>query len=425
MSSINPELIPLGLYVHVPWCVKKCPYCDFNSHEPASPPDFAAYVDQLIADARAQAPLFLGRTVSTIFIGGGTPSLMPAALYGKLLLKLKNVFAIDDHAEVTLEANPGTLEHDPFEDYLAAGINRLSIGVQSFDDAKLKKLGRIHGADEARRAVSAAKAAGFTRINIDLMHGLPDQSLDQALSDLQSALDLGVNHISWYQLTLEPNTVFAKRPPTLPVVDELHQIQLAGEELLRAHGFDNYEVSAWTRQDQPDPCKHNLNYWRFGDYAAIGAGAHGKVTLAAAQLSEQSAQGLPIEWVKGSQIYRFTRTRLPKDYLAVDFTKSDHSAVLSRSYTCALDLDELNLPDGLNPIPLDELVFEFMLNALRLKDGSSKQNFEATTGLPVSVLKSKFERLAARGLVQPLDQQIVCTELGLQFLNQVLAEFLE
>lgn len=425
MSSINPELIPLGLYVHVPWCVKKCPYCDFNSHEPAAPPDYAAYVDQVISDARAQAPLFTGRTVSTIFIGGGTPSLMPAALYGKLLLRLKNVFAIDDHAEVTLEANPGTLEHDPFEDYLAAGINRLSIGVQSFDDDKLKKLGRIHGADEARRAVSAAKAAGFARINIDLMHGLPDQTLDQALSDLQSALDLGVNHISWYQLTLEPNTVFAKRPPTLPVVDELHQIQLAGEELLRAHGFDNYEVSAWTRQDHPDPCRHNLNYWRFGDYAAIGAGAHGKVTLSAVQLSEQSMQGLPIEGVQESQIYRFTRTRLPKDYLAVDFSGADQSAGLSSSYAGVSDIDVLNLPDGLNPISLDELVFEFMLNALRLKDGSSARNFVATTGLSVSVLKSEFERLAARGLVKPLGEQIVCTELGLQFLNQVLAEFLD
>jgi len=385
--------IPLALYIHMPWCVKKCPYCDFNSH---AVPQGAFSVDgtlssdleqeyltALVADAKQQIDWAANRPLTSIFIGGGTPSLISATGYQWLFAQLRSLFVFDDECEITLEANPGTLEHAPFVEYLNAGINRLSLGVQTFDDELLQTLGRVHGSEEARQAIQRAKADGFTRLNVDLMHGLPNQTVEQAIFDLQTAIDCGASHISWYQLTIEPNTVFFRTQPVLPDEDRLADIQAAGEALLRAHGFVQYEVSAWAKER---PSRHNLNYWQFGDYLAIGAGAHGKVTI----LNHDDLA-----------IYRFQKTRLPKDYLA-------------QVPAPALQYEVVQAAD---------LPFEFMMNALRLVEGVPSAYFFERTGQAFDAVSETVQQLQREKLLDEGSDQLKCTPLGFNYLNEVLARF--
>lgn len=412
--------IPLALYIHIPWCVKKCPYCDFNSHE--LPADtqlslYDEYVDALLDDARLQQALTQGRQISSIFIGGGTPSLLPIVHYQRLFLGLRACFDFADDIEITMEANPGTLEHAPFEEYLKVGINRLSIGVQSFAADKLLALGRIHNPAQAVTAIKAARAAGFTRVNVDLMHGLPQQSLVHALHDIQLAHDSGATHISWYQLTIEPNTVFYRSQPILPDEEALADIEEAGQALLQSLGYDNYEVSAWAgRRDAP--CRHNVNYWQFGDYLAIGAGAHGKVSVDIPSLSvdnnatdAQASHGCSIE----NGIYRFSKSRLPKDYIDYQDPVDDNAVS-----------EVANAPKmvGWQPIDPDELVSEFMLNALRLHAGVSWALFEARTGLGFASIAEQVERLVEQGLLVDSTDKLQPTALGRRYLNQILRAFL-
>ena len=383
VMCLQPESIPLALYIHMPWCIKKCPYCDFNSH---AVPDGqlsstleADYIKALLADAAQQVTWAQGRPISSVFVGGGTPSLISAAGYDRLFRQLRLLFSFSPDCEITLEANAGTLEHAPFADYLAVGINRLSLGVQTFDDHLLQVLGRVHSADDALRAIAGARAAGFDRVNVDLMHGLPQQTAAQATQDLQLAIDAGATHLSWYQLTIEPNTVFFRTQPVLPDEDCLAEIQAAGEAVLRQHGFVQYEVSAWAREQ---PCRHNLNYWQFGDYLAIGAGAHGKVT-----------------WP--DRIERYQKSRLPKDYLA------EFPAAAKQ----------------IQPVAADELPFEFMMNALRLLDGVDIRLFAERTGLDVAVLAEQLQQLQQQGLISTNPDRFSCTPQGLNYLNHVLAQF--
>ncbi|MDD4853324.1 MAG: radical SAM family heme chaperone HemW [Acinetobacter towneri] len=384
MKPLIPTDIPLSLYIHMPWCVRKCPYCDFNSH---AVPDGKLsldleqeYLQALVEDFKTQTQFAQGRKIHSVFIGGGTPSLISAQGYQWLFTQLQALIVFEDGCEITLEANPGTVEHDPFADYLAAGINRLSIGVQSFNTAHLQKLGRIHSNDDAISAIALAREAGFQRINVDLMHGLPEQTLEQALQDLKLAVEHGATHISWYQLTIEPNTVFFRTQPILPVDDVLEEIQAQGEAYLTAQGFVNYEVSAWRKEL---PSAHNLNYWQFGDYLAIGAGAHGKVTLP-------------------DGVYRFQKTRLPKDYLAK--VPAEHLQFKA--------------------ISAEELPFEFMMNALRLNDGVDAKLYAARTGLNLADMQDILGTLRQRQLLQNDPNRLACTEQGHVFLNSVLEAFL-
>ena len=384
MSELNPALVPLSLYIHMPWCVRKCPYCDFNSH---AVPDGKLsldleqeYLQALVADFKTQIDFAQGREIHSVFIGGGTPSLISAKGYQWLFAQLKALLAFEEDCEITLEANPGTVEHDPFAGYLEAGINRLSIGVQSFNADHLKKLGRIHSDDDAVSAIQHAKEAGFARVNVDLMHGLPEQTLEQAMLDLKLAVESGATHVSWYQLTIEPNTVFFRTQPVLPVDDVLEDIQEQGEAYLTAQGFVNYEVSAWRKEK---PSAHNLNYWQFGDYLAIGAGAHGKVT-------------------QPDGVYRFQKTRLPKDYLAK--VPAEH-------------LQFKRIEDA-------DLPFEFMMNALRLNDGVDASLYAERTGLDLAELNEKLVPLRQRQLMLNDLSRISCTEQGHVFLNSVLEELL-
>lgn len=384
MAELNPALIPLSLYIHMPWCVRKCPYCDFNSH---AVPDGKLsldlereYLHALVEDFKTQVDFAQGRSIHSVFIGGGTPSLISAAGYQWLFTELKALIPFEENCEITLEANPGTVEHDPFAGYLAAGINRLSIGVQSFNTELLKKLGRIHSNEDAISAIGLARDAGFQRINVDLMHGLPEQTLEQALNDLKLAVENGATHISWYQLTIEPNTVFFRTQPILPVDEVLEEIQEQGEAYLKANGFINYEVSAWRKEL---PSAHNLNYWQFGDYLAIGAGAHGKVT-------------------QPDGVYRFQKTRLPKDYLAK--VPAEH-----------LQFKRIEAAD---------MPFEFMMNALRLNDGVEAKLYLERTGYSLDTMNELLTSLRQRQLMVEDTKRLTCTEQGHIFLNSVLEEFL-
>jgi putative oxygen-independent coproporphyrinogen III oxidase len=384
LADLNPASIPMSLYIHMPWCVRKCPYCDFNSH--AVPNGALAkdlehtYIEALVEDFKTQVQFAQGRSIHSIFIGGGTPSLISAQSYTWLFKALQAIIPFAQDCEITLEANPGTVEHDPFADYLAAGINRLSIGVQSFNSDHLQKLGRIHSNNDAIQAIQLAKEAGFKRINVDLMHGLPEQTLEQALLDLKLAVESGATHVSWYQLTIEPNTVFFRTQPILPLDEVLEEIQVQGEAYLKAQGFVNYEVSAW-RKEQPSA--HNLNYWQFGDYLAIGAGAHGKVT-------------------QPDGVYRFQKTRLPKDYLA------------------KVPADNLQF----KKISAEEMPFEFMMNALRLNDGVDAALYAQRTGQSLEDLNERLTSLRERHLFVADPTRLSCTPQGHIFLNSVLEEFL-
>ena len=384
LTALIPQNIPLSLYIHMPWCVRKCPYCDFNSH---AVPDGKLsldleqeYLQALVEDFKTQIEFAQGREIHSVFIGGGTPSLISAQGYQWLFSQLKALLPFEPDCEITLEANPGTVEHDPFASYLAAGINRLSIGVQSFNTEHLKKLGRIHSNDDAVSAIRNAREAGFQRVNVDLMHGLPEQTLEQALYDLKLAVENGATHISWYQLTIEPNTVFFRTQPILPVDDVLEAIQEQGEQYLKASGFINYEVSAW-RKEQPSA--HNLNYWQFGDYLAIGAGAHGKVT-------------------QTDGVYRYQKTRLPKDYLAK--VPAEHLQFKR--------IEDVEMP------------FEFMMNALRLNDGVVAELYTQRTGLNLEDLNERISPLKQRHLMVNDATRLSCTAQGHIFLNSVLEAFL-
>ncbi len=375
---------PLSLYVHLPWCLSKCPYCDFNSHAADNPP-MDRYVDALLADLQNEARRAAGREVDTVFLGGGTPSLFPPAAIGRLLEAVDAHFALPGNAEVTMEANPGTVEFGAPAGYRAAGVNRLSLGAQSFDDKSLRRLGRIHSSDDIRRAVSAAASAGFDNINLDLMHGLPGQSVDMALADIEAALDLEPAHVSWYQLTLEPNTVFHARPPEdLPDDDTLHDIQDQGGQRLAEAGLMQYEVSAWSAPGRR--CRHNLNYWLFGDYLAVGAGAHGKIS-GPDGVARYRKPAHPLQYMKSME------AGAPEDALAL--------------------VAEADLP------------FEFMLNALRLVDGFRETDFVARTGLAADRLSDCMRGPRDRGLVERVDpDRWRPTPLGWRFLNDLQAEFL-
>ncbi|MCQ4318842.1 radical SAM family heme chaperone HemW [Stutzerimonas stutzeri] len=376
------ELPPLTAYIHIPWCVRKCPYCDFNSHAagPELPED--AYVGALLADLECDLGQVQGRRLSSIFFGGGTPSLFSAEALGRVLDGLEQRVGFTDDIEITLEANPGTFEQAKFRDYRRLGINRLSIGVQSFQSAKLKALGRIHNGDEAIRAADMARAAGFDNFNLDLMHGLPGQSLEDALSDLRIAIAQQPTHLSWYQLTVEPNTEFWSKPPRLPEDETLWDIQEAGQALLAAHGYGQYETSAYAQPGRQ--ARHNLNYWTFGDFLGLGAGAHGKWTA------------------PNGEIRRHWKTRLPKDYLdpAKRFRAGDKR--LAR----------------------DELPFEFLMNVLRLTDGAPSSLFTQRTGLSLDLLADGRRDAEARGLLEPDPQRLVATAKGQLFLNDLLQRFL-
>ncbi|TSB23763.1 radical SAM family heme chaperone HemW [Psychrobacter sp. YGAH215] len=419
-SALIVKDIPLALYIHIPWCVKKCPYCDFNSHE--LPMDsqlsmYDEYVDTLLLDAASQQALTQGREISSIFIGGGTPSLLPIAQYQRLFNGLREIFQFAGDIEVTMEANPGTLEHAPFAQYLDVGINRLSIGVQSFAAGQLTTLGRIHNPAQALSAIRAARRAGFERVNVDLMHGLPQQTMSEALNDIQMAHDAGATHISWYQLTIEPNTVFYRSQPILPDEDSLADIEQAGQTLLEHLGYDNYEVSAWAGSSDK-PCRHNVNYWQFGDYLAIGAGAHGKVTiddrygnqtLTADKVSDEVLKKVSTE----TGIYRFSKSRMPKDYMTFDIDTMNN-------------IKKEGAPKmvGWLAITRDELVSEFMLNALRLHEGVTWSLFEARTGLSYDNIALEVNQLIKQGLLVDDNEHLQPTALGRRYLNQILRVFL-
>ena len=377
----NP--LPLSLYVHIPWCVRKCPYCDFNSHESKSEIPEAQYVDTLLRDLEQDLPRVWGRRIHSIFFGGGTPSLFSAEAIDRLLSGIRALLPFMGDIEITMEANPGTAEARKFKAFREAGVNRLSIGVQSFNPKHLERLGRIHGELEARRAAEWALEAGFDNFNLDLMHGLPDQSVADALRDLETAIALKPTHLSWYQLTIEPNTRFAFDPPALPDDEVLSDIQEAGHALLQASGYPRYEVSAYAPAARR--AMHNLNYWQFGDYLGIGAGAHGKIT----DLQQQKA-------------YRLHKKKHPKDYLAGN-----------GGYIAGEDL-----------ISADDMPFEFMMNALRLVDGVPASFYAARTGLRPEALHNVLQRLRQENLLQEHAELLAPTETGLRYLNSVLQRFL-
>jgi oxygen-independent coproporphyrinogen-3 oxidase len=380
---IDPAAIPLSLYVHLPWCVRKCPYCDFNSHQkPAELPE-TAYVDALLADLRLDAPLAAGRPLTSIFIGGGTPSLFSGAAIGRLLDGVRAQLHLSPDCEITLECNPGTAEFDRFEGYLAAGVNRFSFGVQSFDDAMLKRLGRIHGGGEARQAVVLARQAGVENLNIDLMHGLPGQDTAMARADLDAAFELEPEHLSCYQLTLEPGTVFARFPPQdLPEEETLDAIVELVEEATAAAGYRRYEVSAYARPGRESA--HNLNYWGFGDYLAIGAGAHGKYTSANGEIRRRERERVPSRW--------------------------QGLAGTPRAF-------------GERRVASEEVPFEFMLNALRLREGVPRRWLQERAGCEPEALAG-WRGGIRRGLLVDNGETIAASAIGYRFLNDTTALFL-
>ena len=377
---------PLSLYIHIPWCVRKCPYCDFNSHEQPGQLPIDEYVDALTADLEQDLPLVWGRTVHSIFFGGGTPSLFPPSAIGRILDCVSARLRLAPGAEITMECNPGTAEHGRFEGYLAAGVNRLSFGVQSFDDACLQRLGRIHDSREAEFAVKLAQDAGYDNINLDLMYALPGQDLGMALRDVERAIALQPTHLSHYQLTLEPNTVFAAQPPAgIPLEDDAWDMQERCIEVMAGAGYAQYEVSAYALVGRQ--CAHNLNYWRFGDYLGIGAGAHGKLSSGAT-----------------GEILRRWKLKNPRAYLAA----ADSPARIG----------------GDEPIEPAQRPFDYMLNALRLVEGFSLRDFEARTGLDRAVLEPQLQHARLMGWLEPEGERLVPSELGRRFTNDVISLFL-
>jgi len=385
--SLGSSLPPLALYVHFPWCVRKCPYCDFNSHSLRDALPEAAYIEALRADLAAQLAQVATprREIGSIFFGGGTPSLFSPASLAALLDALRIELSIAASAEITLEANPGTIERGRFTDYRAAGINRVSLGAQSFDDESLRRLGRVHAAADTRRAVEELRAAGIENFNLDLMYALPGQSVAGAVADIEQALRLEPAHISHYQLTLEPGTLFGAHPPDgLPNSDLAAQMQLACQQRLAAASYGQYEVSAYARAGRR--CHHNLNYWQFGDYLGIGAGAHGK---------SSAIDGAAL------RIERSWREREPRRYLS-----------------------SASAPPARRAVPAADLPFEFLMNTLRLTEGFDELDFEQRTGLPIGGLAAALLRLRQRGLLESRGAHWRASALGFSFLNDLLTEFL-
>ena len=377
-------MIPLSLYIHIPWCIRKCPYCDFNSHQAPTELPEAQYVEALIEDLKQELTLIENRSIRSIFIGGGTPSLFSAESIAALLQGVRQSCDWVDDIEITLEANPGTFEQQRFNDYRKAGINRLSIGIQSYNADHLKVLGRVHNSEEAIQAAHIAREAGFENFNLDLMFGLPNQTTAQALADLQQAIDCGPSHLSWYQLTIEPNTLFHHKPPLLPDHESQWEIQQAGQDFLAKAGYQQYEVSAYAKRKQM--CRHNLNYWQFGDYIGVGAGAHGKLTMG------------------DSGIKRYQKYRQPNQYL------DNATNGIFRSSTKSLSSNELP--------------FEFMLNALRLKTGVDSTLYQERTGQALSSIEPLVKQCKNKGLLENNASRIVCTEQGWRFLDDTLSLFL-
>ncbi|WP_456372638.1 radical SAM family heme chaperone HemW [Thiolapillus sp.] len=380
MTVPRPGDVPLSLYVHVPWCVRKCPYCDFNSHALSGELPEQRYVDAVLADVEADAERISGRNIRSVFIGGGTPSLLSGKAAGRLLEGIAAHLSLAEDVEITLEANPGAVDAEHFSAYRTAGVNRLSIGIQSLDARSLLALGRVHDPEQAREAFRLARRVGFDNINLDIMFGLPGQDQAGALADLRGAMALEPEHLSWYQLTIEPNTLFHHRPPRLPDDESLAEMQEAGQMLLAERGYARYEVSAYAREGFP--CRHNLNYWQFGDYLAAGAGAHGKLS---------GAQG----------VQRFWRARQPQAYMAGGGGCSAGERWLS---------------------PAD-LRLEFMMNALRLEHGVPLDLFSRRTGLPEAAISEHVATARARGLLDRDAQRLCATPLGKRFLNDLLVIF--
>ncbi len=378
------SLPPLSLYIHVPWCIKKCPYCDFNSHQLTTPLPEEDYIKALLTDFRQDLEYIQGRTLHSIFIGGGTPSLFSASSFEILLHELEKLIHFDQQIEITLEANPGTAEQDKFRGYHQAGINRLSIGVQSFNSQHLQSLGRIHNAEEAQRAAKIAQQSGFKNFNLDFMFGLPRQNTEQALADLKRAVSLKPTHLSWYQLTIEPNTEFYSQAPNLPHEECIDEMEQAGQDYLANAGYKQYEISAYSQPGYES--QHNLNYWQFGDYIGIGAGAHGKVTQA-----------------DQKQIIRTRKSRQPKHYL-----DKNNSFLVEESV-----------------IRPSEIPLEFMLNALRLVEGLDQKYFTERTGLAINVVDKQIKKAQQKGLLITHNNRLQATQKGLQFLNDTVAIFQE
>ncbi|WP_406705175.1 radical SAM family heme chaperone HemW [Sodalis sp.] len=375
-----PNLPPLSLYLHIPWCVQKCPYCDFNSHALKGEVPHQDYVDHLLADLSHDLPLTSGRAVNTLFIGGGTPSLLSSSAMRSLLDGVRQRLPLAPDAEINMEANPGTVEADRFATYQQAGINRISIGVQSFEAEKLARLGRIHGAEEVRRAALLAASLGLRSFNLDLMHGLPDQSLAGALDDLAQAIALAPPHLSWYQLTIEPNTLFGSRLPTLPDDDALWDIYQHGDKLLTAAGYRQYETSAYA---QPGfQCSHNLNYWRFGDYLGIGCGAHGKLTQ------------------PDGTVLRTVKTRHPRGYMQGNY--------LAKRY----------------PVAPADLPFEYFMNRFRLLEAAPRAEFTSFTGRAEATVRPALDQALAGGYISESDSHWQVTDKGKLFLNSLLELFM-
>ncbi|MEE9326397.1 MAG: radical SAM family heme chaperone HemW [Cocleimonas sp.] len=376
--------IPLSLYIHIPWCIKKCPYCDFNSHQAKSEVPEGKYIQALLKDLESELPNIWGRPIESIFIGGGTPSLFSEGAIDQLLSGLRQRLPIRPNIEITMEANPGTFEQEKFTTYRQVGINRLSIGIQSFNKAHLQSLGRVHDDSEALNAAKIARKAGFDNLNLDLMFGLPKQSTNEALDDLKQAIACKPSHISWYQLTIEENTLFHHNPPAVPNDDLLWEIQTQGQALLQQAGFKQYEVSAYAQNNKQ--CQHNLNYWRFGDYLGIGAGAHGKLSM------------------PDGTITRHSKFRQPKEYMekALKGKARSSEKVLSNK----------------------DLGFEFMLNIARYKAGFNKDLFEARTMLPFSQIQEMIEKSISKGLMKTEKDKYVTTQRGWVFLNDIVELFL-
>jgi oxygen-independent coproporphyrinogen-3 oxidase len=377
-------LPPLSLYVHLPWCVRKCPYCDFNSYEARGALPDLEYVAALLRDLRRELPLVQGRAIETIFLGGGTPSLFSGVAIASLLDGLRAEAPIAAGAEITLEANPGAVDVARFAAFREAGINRLSIGIQSFRNEQLRALGRVHDSAQAEAAVAAARAAGFTNVNLDLMYGLPGDDVGGALADLERAVGLAPEHVSWYQLTLEPNTAFERRPPPLPDDDVVASIEEHGRSLLAAHGYIRYEISAYARPGRR--CLHNLNYWQFADYVGVGAGAHGKLTL-----------------LEAGEIARRAKTRNPRTYL-----------------------QRAGRADAVGEERIDsraQAALEFLMNALRLLDGTPIEMFETRAGQPAAAIGAARAEATARGWLGAEPDRLRATASGLQRLNRVLELF--
>ena len=372
------ELPPVSLYIHYPWCVKKCPYCDFNSHE--GDPQ-ANYIAALIRDLDFDLKYLQNRQIHSIFIGGGTPSLMSVDDARELFKGLRERLCIAKNIEITLEANPGTFDANKFAQFRELGINRLSIGVQSFNNKNLEFLGRIHNSEEAIQAIGEAQKVGFENINIDLMYGLKDQTTELCIKDLSCAIELQPNHISFYQLTLEANTLFAKYPPKLPTEDDIWEMGEKGASILENGGFEQYEISAYGKTHS----HHNINYWEFGDYIGIGAGAHGKITD-----------------IKAKKVFRTLKSKSPRDYLNQFQRNGSESSIKI----------------------VDNITFEFMLNSLRLKDGFNVELFETRTGQPFKVLSSKLDKAVDLGLIQIQKKWIKPTKKGFNLLNELQEIFL-